>query len=361
MTLGAGGLETDQYYFHPDHLGSSNYITNFVGEVSQHSEYFAFGETFIEEHKDSHNSPYKFNGKELDEESGLYYYGARYYDPRISIWASVDPLMEQTMSAYGYCNLNPVNLIDPTGMEPDDWIGLNLGDGTYKPVWRENVTGKDDKDIGAGNIYIGKEERINCLDGNVWQLNKDGSGYIVDAKGNKTSIGDNIKETPKSGKLKTEIPPNNSLSSKKTENKVGTPSTSSGISTGTTLALGAGADYYTLSGSLPIFGFLNVGFTISLDRFGQVYITPSGGIGSKGASLSFYTNYLINQPNKNEQEMKNFLTGWGSSVSGGYYFGVQASSSGPNPLGGNYSMGLGLTTPGGGVNYGFTWMLYDFD
>ncbi|WP_223302357.1 RHS repeat domain-containing protein [Flavobacterium branchiophilum] len=70
----------------------------------------------MEEHKNSHNSPYKFNGKELDEESGLYYYGARYYDPRISIWASVDLLMEQTMSAYGYCYQNPVKLTDPTGM-----------------------------------------------------------------------------------------------------------------------------------------------------------------------------------------------------------------------------------------------------
>jgi hypothetical protein len=43
------GNEHEHYYFHPDHLGSSNYITNFVGEVSQHSEYFAFGEIkFIE-------------------------------------------------------------------------------------------------------------------------------------------------------------------------------------------------------------------------------------------------------------------------------------------------------------------------
>jgi RHS repeat-associated protein len=38
---------------------------------------------------------YKFNGKELDEETGLYYYGARYYDPRISIWLSVHPLAER--------------------------------------------------------------------------------------------------------------------------------------------------------------------------------------------------------------------------------------------------------------------------
>ena len=114
--------ENEQFYFHPDHLGSSNYITNIAGEVSQHMEYFAFGETFVEEHKNSINSPYKFNGKELDEESGLYYYGARYYDPRISIWASVDPLAEKFAgrSPYEYCFSNPLRFIDPTGMGPDD-------------------------------------------------------------------------------------------------------------------------------------------------------------------------------------------------------------------------------------------------
>jgi RHS repeat-associated protein len=116
------GKETEQYYFHPDHLGSSNYITNLAGEVSQHMEYFAFGETFVEEHKNSINSPYKFNGKELDEESGLYYYGARYYDPRISIWASIDPLAEKFVgrSSYEYCFSSPVKFIDPTGMGPGD-------------------------------------------------------------------------------------------------------------------------------------------------------------------------------------------------------------------------------------------------
>ena len=133
--------EDEQYFFHPDHLGSSNYITNFVGEVSQHMEYFAFGETFIEEHKNSNNSPYKFNGKELDEESGLYYYGARYYDPRISIWASVDPLADYNpvmnnehyidgehnggvensfnFATYSYCYQNPVRYIDPNGKQVD--------------------------------------------------------------------------------------------------------------------------------------------------------------------------------------------------------------------------------------------------
>ncbi len=64
-----------------------------------------------------YSSPYKFNGKELDAETGLYYYGARYYDPRISIWLSVDPLAEEfpSVNPYVYCLNNPINMIDPDG------------------------------------------------------------------------------------------------------------------------------------------------------------------------------------------------------------------------------------------------------
>ena len=93
----------------------------------------------MEEHKNSINSPFKFNGKELDEESGLYYYGARYYDPRLSIRASVDPLANYNPfmddehfilgehngsvfnsfnhASYGYCYQNPINLVDPNGKQ----------------------------------------------------------------------------------------------------------------------------------------------------------------------------------------------------------------------------------------------------
>ena len=65
------------------------------GEVVQHIEYVPFGEVFIEERNNIWNTPYLFNAKEFDEETGLYYYGARYYDPRLSLWISTDPLQEK--------------------------------------------------------------------------------------------------------------------------------------------------------------------------------------------------------------------------------------------------------------------------
>lgn len=106
----------NSYYFHPDHLGSSSYITNSSGVVCQHMEYLPFGETLVDEHLNSNNSPFKYNSKELDEETGNYYYSARYYDPKLSIFISVDPLAEETMDPYGYCYENPIKLIDPTGL-----------------------------------------------------------------------------------------------------------------------------------------------------------------------------------------------------------------------------------------------------
>lgn len=57
---GAGGEggEKFHYFYHPDHLGSTSYIPDASGEVYQHLEYFAFGETFVEEHSNTDRTPY---------------------------------------------------------------------------------------------------------------------------------------------------------------------------------------------------------------------------------------------------------------------------------------------------------------
>lgn len=113
-------IEAFQYYYHPDHLGNTSYLTDASGEVYQHIEYTAFGETFVEERNNGNSrTPYLYNGKELDEETGLYYYGARYYEPMESRWLSVDPKAEKYpgWSPYNYTFNNPVIYADPDGRD----------------------------------------------------------------------------------------------------------------------------------------------------------------------------------------------------------------------------------------------------
>lgn len=78
------------------------------------------------EHNQSkyYRNAYKYNGKELDEVTGMYYYGARYYDPRLSIFISVDPLAEKypNYGGYIYTLNNPLNFIDPDGRDSIIWV-----------------------------------------------------------------------------------------------------------------------------------------------------------------------------------------------------------------------------------------------
>ena len=123
---GAGGI----YFYHPDHLGTSTFLTDYNGNAYQFFLNLPFGETMAEQlGSNYYNTPYKFNGKELDEETGLYYYGARYFDPRTSIWLSVDPMAEKGpgYSPYNYCFNNPVHFTDSDGRWPDPPFGFRLG------------------------------------------------------------------------------------------------------------------------------------------------------------------------------------------------------------------------------------------
>ena len=79
--------------------------------------YLPYGELLVDEHSSSEEMQYKFNGKEFDQETGLYYYGARYMNPRTSLWYGVDPLAEKypNIGGYAYCAGNPIKLIDTDG------------------------------------------------------------------------------------------------------------------------------------------------------------------------------------------------------------------------------------------------------
>ncbi|WP_432896384.1 RHS repeat-associated core domain-containing protein [Treponema socranskii] len=86
-----------QYYYHPDHLGSAQLITDYEGNEYQRIEYTPYGELWVEKKTENEEGlrylPYKFTAKEMDEETGLYYYGARYLDAKYSRWLSTDPAL----------------------------------------------------------------------------------------------------------------------------------------------------------------------------------------------------------------------------------------------------------------------------
>jgi len=154
MSTGSKEPELNSYWFTSDHLGSSAFITDGSGVAIQHLEYMAFGEVFVDQRRTGFGTPYKFNAKELDCESGYYYYSARYYDPRMARFLSVDPLAGEMpeWGSYTYTFNNPLKYIDPTGMGPeetDDWV-YGASRGIY---WDENATSQaSTKD---GEVYLG--------------------------------------------------------------------------------------------------------------------------------------------------------------------------------------------------------------
>ena len=109
-------------YFHTDHLGSSSVITDESGSVTRQYEYKPFGEIAQERifNPDSEAPNFFYTGKRLDKDTGLYYYGARYYDPVLGRFIQPDtivpdPFNPQSLNRYSYTDNNPINYTDPTG------------------------------------------------------------------------------------------------------------------------------------------------------------------------------------------------------------------------------------------------------
>jgi len=142
-----GFEQANTYYYHGDHLGSAQLVTDPDGQEYEHIEYTPYGELWVEKTRDGIDAiPFRFTGKELDAETGLYYYGARYLDPKTSVWLSADPALGEyvpgaptdeearkrngnlpgmggvfntvNLHLYHYAGNNPIKYTDPTGMVP---------------------------------------------------------------------------------------------------------------------------------------------------------------------------------------------------------------------------------------------------
>jgi RHS repeat-associated protein len=180
--------EEEIFYYHSDHLGSTSYVTDITGMPSQHLDYLPFGEVLLEEKTQSWVTPYKFNCKELDDESGLFYYGARYYDAKSCLWLGVDPLSDKNPneSPFVYCKNNPIIMIDPDGM---DWFENELTGAVY---YNSNMSkgsegkgamkGEGWKHMGANGMF----DKESSNPGSEIQLIAQNGGKISNFKDSKT-------------------------------------------------------------------------------------------------------------------------------------------------------------------------------
>ena len=109
------------YWYHPDYIQNVDLVTDLDGEAYELFLYNPWGEQLHHwsSNSSSWTSPYRFNAKEVDPETGLAYYGARYYQNKIGVWLSVDPLAEKypDISPYAFVANNPIFYVDPDGRE----------------------------------------------------------------------------------------------------------------------------------------------------------------------------------------------------------------------------------------------------
>jgi RHS repeat-associated protein len=118
-------IDGDKYYYIKDYLGSIRSILNEANQVVESHDYYPFGldmpsRSYISPQITQRNKEL-FTGKERDGETGWDYFGARYYDPSIGRWMSVDPHAEKypSLNPYNYCENNPLIFFDLDGKGPE--------------------------------------------------------------------------------------------------------------------------------------------------------------------------------------------------------------------------------------------------
>jgi len=111
-----GANPAQTYFLHTDMLGSIKAVTDSTGQVVARFDYEPFG-LLIEESSPASTGGGRYTGKPLDAELGLYYFGARYYDPGLGRFITADPAKDG-LNWYAYCMANPMVLADPNGQQP---------------------------------------------------------------------------------------------------------------------------------------------------------------------------------------------------------------------------------------------------
>jgi len=160
-------------YYHADHLGSTRVVTDGAGAAQESTLYLPYGDAAAP----AAGAKYRYTGQELDAESGLYCYGARYYNAVLGRFVSADPSgpdigNPQALNRYSYVLNNPIFLVDPSGYEGEDPMGNQTGDPDYG-------ASSDYQTMTAGELARGMEQRLDAATAG-WQRDPDvGRSFLV--------------------------------------------------------------------------------------------------------------------------------------------------------------------------------------
>jgi len=194
----SGSTATTATYIHPDHLGSTRRCSDSSGNSNGVCDYEPFGE--LQPGSTCSNLPtnYRFAGMEWDSETSLYHTWFRQYDPNQGRWMTVDPIPgssdnPQSENRYELVLGDPVNSVDPLGLEPCHWMWFDAilrtyqrtisisGDPVPNPDWQlvseehsqvqllvcgngpERLGGRDGGAGGTKVAYVDTKVLGNCL------------------------------------------------------------------------------------------------------------------------------------------------------------------------------------------------------
>jgi len=197
----------NKFYYLKDHLGSTRAVVNASGTVVEAHDYYPFGLLMPgRDYQSGSETKEKFTGKERDRETGLDYFGARYYSPALGRWLAVDPLASKypDWSPYVYSFNNPVNYFDPNGL-----AGLTAKKRQfYKTVAKNIITAASEKGILETKAYLIVAQRIQengwgttAPGNNLFNIKGEYKGASItittheeDSKGNRTKIVDKFRK-----------------------------------------------------------------------------------------------------------------------------------------------------------------------
>ncbi|MCK5643418.1 MAG: RHS repeat protein, partial [Gammaproteobacteria bacterium] len=177
----------DKYYYTFDGLGSVSEITDDAGAIVESYEYNAFGNIL---NPQATSNPFTYTAREYDAETGLYFYRERYYDPQAGRFLTPDPIgFSAGPNFYTYVNNNPLNWIDPWGLEV-----CATGDTqkSYSDYFWDGMYDDSSSYYRTVNDFINPDfSDSSSLEANFWKeifLNPPGIGGSVTVTGMKTSV-----------------------------------------------------------------------------------------------------------------------------------------------------------------------------